>query len=266
MTWNISEKQMQTLTTRTLKTVVLGFIFFLTACSQGPALQPMPEALEALNSDATTDVEITTVERWPDDANTYYVFTPVDITVNSGVIIYPGGNVDFRAYAPTAKAIAEEGYLVALLSAPEDLAILGIERGARIIDTYPDIESWSTAGHSLGGTVAAAFAYFNETLVDGVIIWDSYPFNLWSLKNRDIRAKTIYGTNGGNTTVEQFEASAKDLPPGSELVAIEGGVHTFFGYYGDGETLYHNEDPTDLTREEQQAILVAETVAFLDSL
>lgn len=249
-----------------LRIALIGFIIVLTGCSQGSTKPPMPEALDALISDEIVEVEMFIVESWPGDSNTYYVFAPVEQPVNSGVIVYPGGNVDFRAYAPTARAIAAEGYLVALLSAPEDLAILGIERGKRIINAYPEIDIWSTTGHSLGGTVAAAFAYFNESLVDGVIIWDSYPFSLWSLKNKDVMAKTIYGTNGGNTTVAQFEASAKDLPPGSELVAIEGGVHTFFGYYGDGETLYHNEDPTDLTREEQQATLVAETIAFLAEL
>jgi len=138
--------------------------------------------------------------------------------------------------------------------------------------SYTDLEDDATFGaysdsdNFGGGTAAAAFGKSNDDIVDGVVIWDSYPSALFTLKNSELQAKTIYATNGGNTSVETFEASVVHLPAGSELVAIEGGVHTFFGYYGDGVSLYHDEDPTDLTREEQQVILVSETVEFLQQL
>ena len=243
-------------------------LVFLTACEQQGqgTLPPMQEALDTLMPDESVDVYAIEVEAWAEPQNQYYVFEPTSVTPISGLIIYPGGKVDFRAYAPTAKAIAAQGYLVALLSSPNDLALFGVKRGKEVINAFPEIQFWSVTGHSLGGTAAAAFGKSNDDIVDGVVIWDSYPSVLFTLKNSDLQAKTIYGTNGGNTSSETFEASAVHLPVGSELVAIEGGVHTFFGYYGDGVSLYHDEDPTDLTREEQQAILVNETVKFLQLL
>src|SRR6187399_205626 len=73
------------------------------------AAQPMPEALAALKTD-----EFVTFQ----NKNGWLVFAPVSQgdalgkPLDKGLIIYPGGKVDYRAYAPIARAIAEKGYLV----------------------------------------------------------------------------------------------------------------------------------------------------------
>jgi hypothetical protein len=46
--------------------------------------------------------------------------------VSSGFIVYPGGRVDFRSYAPIARAIASEGYLVVMTRSPINLAVFGV--------------------------------------------------------------------------------------------------------------------------------------------
>jgi hypothetical protein len=60
---------------------------------------PMPEALAALEPDAQVAVE---PEPW-------WVFRPVGQEPQVGLILYPGGRVDPRAYAPAARAVAAEG-------------------------------------------------------------------------------------------------------------------------------------------------------------
>jgi hypothetical protein len=62
----------------------------------------MPEALATLQSDVQVQVE----------TDPWLIFSPVDGKPVVGLVLYPGGRVDPRAYAPAARAIAAEGYLV----------------------------------------------------------------------------------------------------------------------------------------------------------
>jgi hypothetical protein len=61
---------------------------------------PMPEAQAALQSDDEVQVEI---EPW-------LVFRPRVGSPTVGLVLYPGGRVDPRAYAPAAHALAREGH------------------------------------------------------------------------------------------------------------------------------------------------------------
>ncbi|MGE7595207.1 alpha/beta hydrolase [Peribacillus frigoritolerans] len=36
-------------------------------------------------------------------------------------------------------------------------------------DTYPEVEKWYVAGHSLGGVAASAYAYENPKEAEGII-------------------------------------------------------------------------------------------------
>ena len=84
-------------------------------------LKAMPEALAALESDA--DVRVTT-DGW-------MVFTPSEMVAPTGVIIYPGGRVDPRAYAPLAKEIARTGGLARRHLSLRHLALAQFARSQR---------------------------------------------------------------------------------------------------------------------------------------
>ena len=45
-----------------------------------------------------------------EDNGNFVVFTPTATTPISGFILYPGGHVDYRSYAPIAREIASRGY------------------------------------------------------------------------------------------------------------------------------------------------------------
>lgn len=69
--------------------VILLFVAGFVVWGSTP-LGPMPEATEALHSDARVQVE---TGKW-------VVFRPVGQTPNTALIYYPIGRVDYRSYAP----------------------------------------------------------------------------------------------------------------------------------------------------------------------
>src|SRR5512139_3782040 len=84
--------------------------------------QPMPEALAAVKSDTQVTV---TADRW-------LVFTPATSQPTTGFIVYPGGRVDYRAYAPAAHQIAAQGYLVVIVRMPLNLSVFGVNSAQEV--------------------------------------------------------------------------------------------------------------------------------------
>ncbi len=228
-----------------LLALVIGFIGWAN-----DALQPMPEALAALQSDAQVEVS---------QPNGWYVFTPTVTKPTTGLIFYPGGKVDPRAYAPQMHTIAAQGYLTVITPMPLYLAIFGITKADEVVKAYPDIQHWGIAGHSLGGSMAAQYLS-GSTKVQGLAFWASYP--AVDLSKAPIKAVSIYGTNDGVAKQDTVLGGAKLLPADTPLVAIQGGDHSGFGWYG----LQPGDNPATISREDQNAQTVQATVDMLASL
>jgi hypothetical protein len=238
-----------------------------------PVYPPLPEALDALVSDDAVTVTQVTVGEWTSPDNFYYKFVPNGITPTIGFIIYPGACVDPGAYAPAAHAIAAEGYLTVIVKMVEDIAFFSYTRAQKVINDHPGIEEWTIGGHSLGGTSACAYIYADPyggnpaKDIDGVVLWAAYPASDNSLANKIIKSLSIYGTKDGLVTADEIEISRLNLPPYTQWGEITGGNHTQFGYYWDGineNFLQPDDNPADITREEQQNITIQNTVAFLN--
>jgi len=213
--------------------LVVGFVVW----AETP-LGPMPEALAALESDALVQVE----------QGEWYVFRPVELEPIAGVIIYPGGRVDPRSYAPMARALAEQGYLAVIVPMPLNLAVFDPGAAEQVIAAYPQIASWAVGGHSLGGAMAANFARQNPALLAGLFLWAAYPASSDDLSGLDLQVISIYGTLDGLATGDKIEASRPLLPPDTIWTPIEGGNHAQFGWYGDQP----GDNPATISREEQQ--------------
>ncbi len=228
---------------------------------------PLPTALQALESDDEVTV---TKERLPRTLfnRCYYLFEPADVQPTKAFIFYPGGAVDPRAYAPPARAIAAEGFLTFIVCMPNDLAIFGQKRANRVMSGYEDITTWAIGGHSLGGVGASGYTQEFDDKVAGIVLWASFPSETFRIDDKDVKAMSIYGTNDGLSTVEEIEDSEQHLPPDTQFVAIEGGNHTYFGWYEgfQGGELQEGDNPADITREEQQEQVVQATVDFLNEL
>ncbi|MCC6893612.1 MAG: alpha/beta hydrolase [Anaerolineae bacterium] len=225
--------------------LVVGFVVWAN-----DALQPMPEAIAALQSDS--QVQVT-------ESNGWYVFTPTTAQPTTGLIFYPGGRVDARAYAPQMHAIANDGYLAVITPMPLNLAIFGVNKAAEVEQAFPNIQHWAVAGHSLGGSMAAQFLSGNTT-TQGLALWASY--SAVDLSQAAIEAVSIYGTNDGVAAPQSVLDGASKLPADAVFVAIEGGNHSGFGWYG----LQPGDNEASITRDEQTAHTVAATVDMLASL
>jgi len=223
---------------------VAGFVIW---AGTGPA--PMPEALDALASDA--QVEVTT-EPW-------LVFRPAGTTPATGLILYPGGRVDPRAYAPAARAIAEAGYLAVIVPMPLDLAFFAPDRATDVMAAFPEIQHWAIGGHSLGGSMAARFAFQHPGALQGLVLWAAYPAASDDLSGRDLAVSSVFGTRDGLATLDEIDASRPLLPPDTAWVAIEGGNHAQFGWYGPQD----GDNEATISRSAQQAQIVAATLDLL---
>ncbi len=218
----------------------------------------MPEALAALESDCRVTVTKVTVAQWPEDSNFYYVFKPRYITPTIGFIVYPGAYAYPEAYAPSAHAIAAKGFLVAVVKMKQDLAIMSHDRAEAVIQDNPSVAQWIIGGHSLGGVAACFYAYEHLDMFQGIVLWASYPADTSSLAQTDLKVISIYGTK--DLGIDAIKASAKNLPPDTQWVEIEGANHSQFCWCA-GEPGEH--DIPDITREAQQAEINKATIAFL---
>lgn len=227
--------------------LVIGFVIW----GSTPA-KPMPEALTALQPDSKVTVE---TGKW-------LIFTPLQSHPTTGFIFYPGGRVDYRAYAPSAHQIAAQGYLVVIVHVPLNLAVLNPAAAADVIAAFPGIQHWVVAGHSLGGSMAANFTHAHPEAVQGLVFWASYPAGSDDLTMSEVKVLSVSGTLDGLSTPADIEASRALLPSDAIFVLIEGGDHAQFGWYGPQS----GDNPAAISRADQQNQVVQATLDFLAGL
>jgi dienelactone hydrolase len=214
-------------------------------------LEAMPEAIMALESDNTVLVS----------SGEWIVFSPQGSSPMMGIILYPGGHVDPRAYAPLARELASAGNLVVIPQMPLNLAVFDIYVADEIIQANPNIEIWVVGGHSLGGAMAAEYVAANPSSVNGLFMWASYSAENTDLSGfSNLEVLSIFGTEDGD--VEGIRASRERLPHNTLWVEIDGANHAQFGWYG--------EQPGDgvatISREAQQETILENTFTFLSAL
>lgn len=182
-----------------------------------------------------------------EEKNDRIVFEPED--AKAGLIFYPGGKVQYEAYAPLMEALAEEGILCVLLHMPANLAVLDMNAAEGITAEYPDIEKWYIGGHSLGGSMAASYAAKNTEELEGVILLASY--STAALQNSGLEVVSIYGSHDGVLNLEKYDKYRENLPEDFKEEVIEGGNHAYFGKYGfqegDREATIANENQIEAT-------------------
>ena len=214
--------------------------------------RPGQAALSALKSDA--QVRVT-------DTGKYITFEPADGPTATGFLFYPGGHVDYRAYAPILHQIAARGVFVVLVPVRLNLAFFDIEAGAQALKDFPLIKVWLTGGHSLGGVASALFAQ-NHPEIRGLVFWAAYPAD-GKLKNSGIKMLSIYGTQDGGmdkgAKIEQYKAFE---PADTIFVVIEGGNHGQFGDYGPQP----GDNPAEISPQAQWQQVTDATVQFAQTL
>ncbi|MDO5711687.1 MAG: alpha/beta hydrolase [Micrococcales bacterium] len=179
----------------------------------------------------------------------------------TGLIFQPGARVDPRAYVPLLAEVAARGHPIVIVKQPFDLAFTALAAPFGVMDARPQVHRWVVAGHSLGAVAAARAAAPAATPRDprivGLALWAGYPDD--STTVRDLPVLSVYGTADGLATPAKVDASRRLLPSDTAFVAVDGGVHAYFGDYG--------EQPGDGTptidRTSAQRIIADATASFL---
>lgn len=172
------------------------------------------------------------------------VITPENVDETTGWLIYPGGKVDYRAYAVLGYQLAQaSGQRVIIVSFPFHLAVFDINAGKAWMEEFDDTEQWYVVGHSLGGVMGAQMAASSDK-IKGIGFLASYPSADFS--DSDIRMISIRGSADKILNLASFADAQSKFSPYTEFYVIQGGNHSQFGSYGfqkdDGMASVSKED------------------------
>jgi dienelactone hydrolase len=239
------------------RTVVLGIVGVIVVALVGSLAwffspQPLlPEATAALASSPGATFS---------EESTGLTYTPTAGQPSTGLILYPGAKVPAAGYAPTARAVAEQGYLVVVVPMPLNFAIFDVGAADEVIAAHTEIERWAIGGHSLGGAMAAQYAADHATLIAGLALCGAY--SAADLSTASLAASSVYGSLDAAVAKIEDPATTALQPAATAYERIEGGNHEQCGWY----TGQPNDPPATISREKQQGRLVAAWVAMLAAL
>lgn len=174
-------------------------------------------------------------------------------------VLYPGGLVRPQAYEWLGRALAGRGVHTVIPEFPVDLAVLDAGRAQRLVDHYAAGRPVVVGGHSLGGAMAAAWASDHPEAVAGLVLLAAYPPDGDDLTAAGFPALVLQAEHDLVADADAVRGGLDRLPAGTDLVVVEGAVHSFFGRYGPqaGDGI-----PT-VSRAEAEASIVAALTDFL---
>jgi dienelactone hydrolase len=232
--------------------IIIGLLFWAVQWATY-ARPPLPEAIEALESDGL----VTVSQQKP-----WLTFSPAKDLPTTGLIFYPGGRVDPRGYALLARAIASEGYLVVIPEMPINMAVFNPNAADEIIAQFSNINHWAIAGHSLGGTMAVQYTEKHSRIIEGLVIWASYPANSTDISSLEIPVVSIYGSRELRVNDTSVGERKHLLPEDTLYIRIEGGDHHQFGSY----QIKPENHLATTSRASQQKQIIEATLALLSEV
>lgn len=196
-----------------------------------------------------SDSEVTVIQK----NNDCMVFTPK--SPECGIIFYPGGKVEYTAYAPLMKELAREGVFCVLVKMPFNLAVFDINAADDVIEEYTNIDEWYVGGHSLGGSMAASYASKNADKLEGLILLAA--FSTVDLNDSGLNVMQITAREDEILwdDMEEVKKYQPNLPDDFKQLCIEGGCHAYFGSYGEQK----GDGKPWITPDEQ----IKQTVSFI---
>jgi len=196
------------------------------------------------------------------DNGNYIDISPKSAEADKLFIFYPGGLVRPQAYEWLGTALAEEGVRTVIPVFPFDLAITSANRADKFASLMNDYDKVILGGHSLGGAMAARYALENSENLDGLVLMGAFSAGSDDLSSLALPTQVQAAEHDGLATLDEIEDGMKRLPVPSELVVIQGAVHSFFGRYGP----QRNDGIPTLSRHEAEHQIVSALKEFLLNL
>ena len=166
-----------------------------------------------------------------------------------GMIFYPGGKVEYSAYAPLLYQCARQGITCVLIEMPGNLAVLDMNAAEGIPERYTHVNRWYLAGHSLGGAMASSYLAKHTEDYEGAILLAAYATEALHSE----KVLSVYGSEDGVLNMENYVANKANLPEHYTEIVIEGGCHAYFGAYGaqdgDGKPSISAEQQWEITAQ-----------------
>lgn len=215
-------------------------------------LGPSDDALAALASDDRVRASRT---------GAGYEFRPASAEPTSALVLYPGGRVDLRSYAPFARDVAAAGHLVVVCEMPLSLAVLDLAAADEVLEDHPGIETWVIGGHSLGGAMAASYLGGRQsTEFDGLLLLAAYATEGADLSGRALDVTDVTGSRDTVLDASAHEAGRALLPSDARFIVIRGGNHAQFGSYG----AQPGDAEASIPADEQRARTVSATLDLME--
>ena len=148
---------------------------------------------------------------------------------DTALVFYPGGAVDYEAYAPLMQKLAGRGIDCFMMQMPVNFAFLGTGFFHKVHDSHT-YDHWLICGHSLGGVAASMYAAKHPEEIDGIVFLASYPAA--DLSACDFPALTLTGSGDKVLNRSRLTESASLLPKVHTEKELPGGNHAWFGSYG----------------------------------
>ncbi|SHI19997.1 Alpha/beta hydrolase family protein [Sporobacter termitidis DSM 10068] len=204
--------------------------------------------LSYYRADSTAVASMTAADVMIDRRGNDIIFRPSpDKDLSTALIFYPGGKVEYIAYAPLLEQLTREGLTCVLVKMPFNLAFFNLSAADRVYELLPEIKNWYIGGHALGGVMASSYVWKDSTHVRGLVLLGAYPFTSSSLPTL-----AVYGS-------EDVKLEKKKLEGVKNVVEIMGGNSAGFGNYGD----QFGDGTATITREDQQAQTVRAVMDFI---
>ena len=176
----------------------------------------------------------------------------------AGLVFVPSPRVDPRAYANILRPLVEAGYLVAVVKPAYGVALPNTTTPKTVIENHSEIHYWAVGGHGAGGAVAASYADGHP--VTGLLLYASAPGN--ELARNDLITTSISGSADDLVSPGDIAEGKPKLPEATRYVVIDGGIHAYFGDYGDQS----GDGAPSVSRQDAQAQIQQATLEFMASL
>ncbi len=182
----------------------------------------------------------------------------------TGLVFYPGGNVDPHAYMESLSKFALSGIMhqIVIVKMPANLAILDADKGKWMYSRFPYVKRWVVAGHSLGGVSACTLVHKWPHFFYGLALFAAYPQKSSDISWWTQSVLSIRGENDGFVSQKDIDSKIEYLQPSVYINSLEefpmepasrtvhytipGGNHGYFGQYGeqkgDGKATISKDD------------------------